>query len=402
MSLYGLDIIESQDGQRYLLEMNGINSGMNGFEQIYGDNRAWIKVFHMLEKKYGKNLTLNDGTFSRNNYKKKHPVKFAWNNVMYRVPVLNRVLYPIYPVLLSNKAEIGWLNEKAPDYGHPIPFNGFERYVGQESTVINSVNQRLSHPTVNDFVAEEIVRNKLLNYILLEDSKISESQVPSSFVGMGITHEAELERLIATYKNFVIKPILGSQGRGVKFLSADEVGERYRNSSGSFKENPNISLFDHSAKKWNFSCLEEMICANDFTFEYGISVIQPFIDSRKNIDDEYSSIRAIVCNNKFVDAYKRVSRNPRVNLSQDAKAVSFNYDLNFAKFCQDIVKTFERKVREQDPDSFRETIYKNYLGGMGRHFDQWRMTVEGEVANFILNIVVKYVGDKDKPLLPLK
>ncbi len=391
MSLYGLDIIESQDGQRYLLEMNGINSGMNGFEKIYGDNRVWVKVFHMLEEKYGKNLTLNDGTFSRNNYKKKHPVKFAWNNVMYKVPVLNRIIFPIYPALLSDKAEIDWLREKVPKHDEcDIPFNRFERYTGQESTVINSVNQKLSHPTVNDFVAEEIVRNKFLNYVLLEDSKISESQIPSSFVGMGITHEAELERLIATYKNFVTKPILGAQGRGVKFLTNVEVGERYRNSSGPFKENSSISLFDHSAKKWNFSCLEEMICANDFTFEYGVSTIQPFIDSRKNIDDEYSSIRAIVCNNKFVDAYKRVSENPKVNFSQGAKAVSFDYDSNFAKFCEDVVKVLETKVKEQDPDSFRETIYKNYMGGMGRHFDGWKMTVEGEVANFILNVLVKF------------
>ena len=51
MSLYGLDIIIAEDGKRFLSEINGIMSGMSGFQQVYGDNRVKEKVFEMLQAK---------------------------------------------------------------------------------------------------------------------------------------------------------------------------------------------------------------------------------------------------------------------------------------------------------------------------------------------------------------
>jgi len=400
MSLYGLDIIESRDGRRYLLEVNGIKSGMHGFEQIYGDDRVERKVFDMLEERYGK-LTVNDGTFSRKKFKKKHPVRFALNkvldNVLSKAPFFGNMVFPLPPALLSDKAEIDWLKEK-PSKGGIIDIKRFEKYTGQHSTVINILNQRLPQPLVNNFVAEEIAGNKLLQYLLLEDSAISDSIVPSSFVGMGITNEAELEKLISTYENFVIKPIIGCQGRGVKFLTGKEVGEKYRNSSGPFDDSLKFifSPSDLSVKK-RFSSLEEMIHAGNFTFEWGTSIIQPFVDSRKNKDEEmYSSARAIVCNNKFVDAYKRVSKNPKVNFSQDAKAIPFDYDSKFADFCENAVDVFEKKAVEQNPDSFKKIIYENYMNGMGRYFDKFQTTFEGKLGSVIFEVMTIVAQYSDK------
>ncbi len=72
MTLYGLDLIVGKDGKPYLLEINGIRSGMRGFEQVYGDDRVQKKVYQMLEQKYGI-LTVNEGTYSRDKYQREHP-----------------------------------------------------------------------------------------------------------------------------------------------------------------------------------------------------------------------------------------------------------------------------------------------------------------------------------------
>ena len=72
MTLYGLDLMQDQQGKYHLLEINGVLSGMRGFEQIYGDDRVQQKVFQMLEQRYGK-ITVNDGTYAKLQYKKDHP-----------------------------------------------------------------------------------------------------------------------------------------------------------------------------------------------------------------------------------------------------------------------------------------------------------------------------------------
>ena len=109
--------------------------------------------------------------------------------------------------------------------------------------------------------------------------------------------------------------------------------------------------------------LEDYIEANNFCFELGLSIIQPFIDS---IDEnqEYSVIRAIVCCGEFVDAYKRVSKNPRVNLSQDAKAEKCKDDV--ADFCVKVIKVFEEQAFKYQPDTFRKEIYNSYIDERGK------------------------------------
>ena len=48
MSLYGLDVIVTENDGRFLNEINGVLSGMRGFQQVYGDSRVEEKVFENL------------------------------------------------------------------------------------------------------------------------------------------------------------------------------------------------------------------------------------------------------------------------------------------------------------------------------------------------------------------
>ncbi|MBI4116529.1 hypothetical protein HY449_02175 [Candidatus Pacearchaeota archaeon] len=206
-------------------------------------------------------------------------------------------------------------------------------------------------------------------------------------MGLGITDEKKLEEMLSQYENFVVKPIRGLQGRGVRFLSRQEVMDKYKSDKSFSFYGLNLLLDNLSLgkpKRKHVPSVEEMVCDGDFSFEDGISQFQPFVESRKNGFGEYSSIRAIVCNGKFVDAYMRTSVNPRVNLSQDAKAVSFYYDSNFPEFCENIAGVFETKVKEQDSENFKRDIYQKYLEGIGRGVEKWEIFLEKEMVKVFL------------------
>ena len=73
MGLYGLDLIIDGKGKKHICEITGVRVGMNGFKEIYGDDRVNDEVFGMLKRKHG-SLTVNEGTYARNNFKKKQPI----------------------------------------------------------------------------------------------------------------------------------------------------------------------------------------------------------------------------------------------------------------------------------------------------------------------------------------
>lgn len=390
MSLYGLDIIEN-DEKRHILEINGINSGMKGFSQIYGDDRIKKKVYGMLEDKYGK-LTLNDGTFLRNEFKKKHPFKFARDYAICKIPGLRNIVFPMPEVLLSADAETDWLGEKLNV--DKIPFDEFERYSGQESTVINSANQKLPHPSVNNLISEDIARNKFLQYMVLRNSEISENIIPSMLVGLGAADNNSLVKM-ASSNGFVAKPILGNQGRGVRFLTQEEGILFYQNTGGPIYGS-SANIFSQFNKNEKETYLEDLIAENDFEFEYGLSLLQPFIESKKKINQEevYSSIRAIVCNGKFVDAYRRISENKKVNLSQDAKAVKLYYDSGFPDFCENVARVFEEKTKSLNPFTFREELYMEYFNAIERPVKRWNITLEGKVMHAVIRALVEFADAK--------
>jgi len=364
MGLYGLDIIIDKDKIPHINELNGVLSGMRGFEQIYGDNRIQEKAYSLLEEKHGK-ITVNDGTYLYDQYKKTYHLSFILFYLLDRIPIIKKLFNPYEFISDSDKAQLDWQEEKSENAKKiQLPF---ETYTGQESTVFNLRNQQLSH-TINSFICEELTRNKFLQYLLLKDTQIKDSIPPSSLVGLGATDKNELEELLDNHEQFVIKPILGFCGKGVRFLSKDEVAKEFRYSRGPIKSVGLLEMFEAiSTKKPNITYLEDLIKKNNFSFEPAVSIIQPFIDSRQtqNKNEKFSVIRAIVVNGKFLDAYKRVSSNPKVNLSQDARAVAFECDDKLKQFCENTIKVFEQVADKLDPKTFKRNLYLRYIDQRG-------------------------------------
>jgi glutathione synthase/RimK-type ligase-like ATP-grasp enzyme len=365
MSLYGLDIITNNENNKRLLnEINGIRSGMRGFQKIYGDDRVKRRVLSMLEKEYGK-ITINDGTFKLNQFKKKHPLRYLLRCILFQIPSIKRTYCNHNPTLLSEKAETDWISEKIKNSKMmELPF---EIYNGQESYVMNLLNEVLPHPTINSFVAEEIACNKFLQYLLLKDSEIKDVIIKSSIVGLGATDEKELEQMVTEYDQFVIKPVMGYCGLGIRFLDKNEVMEKYENSRGPIEDVEDFSKIISMTQKKQVQAeyIEDLITNDDFSFEPGISIIQPFIDSRRN-DENYSVVRVIVCNGKFIDAYQKVSANPKVNLSHDATPIEFDYDQEFIDYCENIVNVFEEEANKYSVEDCKRLLYQKYINSRGK------------------------------------
>jgi len=391
MSLYGLDIIIDKKGKYHLSEINGVCSGMSGFKDVYGDDRVKEKVYALLKEKYG-NLSINNGTYRRNKFKKEHPFLFAKDFLLSKIPAIDKTYssLKIPGFLFSEKSEIEWILDTAPNSKNfEFPF---EVYNGQKSIVWNILNEELSHPTINDYVSEEITRNKFLQYQILKNSELKEFLPKSALAGMGFTDEATLEGIIDENSYFVIKPILGNCGKGVKFLSRDEA-KKYRDTRGSIDSPYPFDLIRAiNNKKPKIKYAEDLIEENNFLFELGLSIIQPFIDSKKldeKGNDIYSVVRAIVCNGNFVDAYLRVSRNKNVNLSQDASAIKFE-DNHMKNFCEKSVNVFEKQCSKYNNDNFRKNLYEKYIGERGRTSESMR-----KIDSFgrIMEIFDTYIGN---------
>lgn len=394
MSLYGLDIIIDKNGQYHLIEINGICSGMGGFEKVYGDNRVKERVLQMLEEKYGK-LTLNDGTYCRKRLKKEQMFRFLLWEVLKHIPGVLKKIHDPLNSLKSEKAHVDWINEDVKS-GKDVEFP-YEIYVGQESAVVNVYNEVLQHPLVNPFVAEEMTRNKFLSYMLLKDSGIKENIPKSALVGLGATDEACLEELLEKHDSFIMKPLLGRGGKGVVLLVKKEVEAWYRNSRGPVhKISPYRADYALLNKELNHEYFEDLVDVGYFRFEPGLALIQPFIES--NSGNGYSSIRAIVCNGKFVDAYRRVAPIYKVNLCQGATAIFFHQD-GFGEFCENVVSIFEKECLKYSPETFRKEIYLQYINERGRTSAMQRREDLKKVSNikFVeLSIAELLSGDFSK------
>ncbi len=360
MSLYGLDIMaESQTKRIYLVEINGVNSGMKGFETVYGDDRARQKVWQMLGEEYG-SITANYGHYTIKKFRQEHPVGHAIAKLINMLPRHVRAEIMNMGDLRSPKALLDWKKEKIERHGfEKVPF---PVYTGQESTVLNVKNEQLPHPLVNPFVAEEIAGNKLLQYILLRETKLAEYLPETAAVGFGVANRGKLEKMLEEHDSFCIKPICGSGGRGFMGISREDVEEYLRKRGPAYQQGIFLDFTGRNAVYF-----EDLVDMEDFSFEDGIAVIQPFIDTKGGIggENEHVAIRAIVCNGQFVDAYARSSPNPRVNLSQGARAVALN-SRGLDKFCEMAVREFEEECAKFRVATFRKELYSRLLDEIGR------------------------------------
>jgi len=274
MTLYGLDLVQDREGKYHLLEINGVLSGMKGFEQVYGDDRVQQRVYRMLEQRYGK-ITINNGTYAKLQYKKDHPWKYRLYSLLFKSSFVQRVAAKKSEILHLNQAFTEWMNEKVPVSASPTwPY---ETYTGQESAVVNILrNEEVLHPLVNPFVTEEAGHNKFFFYQLMKDSEVKEHIIPSALIGLGFSYEADLEKVLGTdQEQFVIKPIRGSLGKGLHFIPRKRA-EEYLHSRGPISN----ALLD------SMIYIEDLVKQEDFDFEYGLALLQPFVDSRRTIEGE--------------------------------------------------------------------------------------------------------------------
>lgn len=363
MTLYGLDLVRDPEGKYHLLEINGISSGMKGFEFIYGDNRVEEKVFQMLQERYG-NLTVNDGSYVRLKHKKEHPFKYAFNTVRDKIPFLRKKNLAWLKLRSLPTARTDWILEEVPySSGRMFPF---DPYIGQESAVLSThYNQELPHPLVNPYLTEAIAANKFFTDQVLKNSSIRELVPPSTLLGLGFTHEEELAELLESAPSFVIKPILGLQGRGIEFLTREDAKKHQHSRSPIELLNPMKALY---AKPEDLLYVEDLVGLGLFSFQHGLGIIQPFIESKRLFEgmEMYSCIRAIVCNEQFVDAYLRVSPHKKANLSQGAQAYPCKDKDEIVSLSEKIVAVFEEECFRYDPKSFRQELYGEYIRSRGK------------------------------------
>ena len=365
MSLYGLDIAHGKKGGMFLFEINGVNSGMNGFARIYGDRRVEQKVYEMLAEG-GKPLSINNGTYTHQQFCRNHPmwaifIKMIKGTSMFQ-DYYREAVFPTF-LRASNKAQVEWLEEARKVFrGHGRTKYPFPVYKGQDSLVINWHNEQLPHETVNSFVAEEITRNKFLQYIALKDTEIGRFLAETTLVGLGTTDKKKLEEILNSSEEVIVKPLSSARGVGFKVLTKEEA-EQFKKTRGPVDYADVVDSLRETTPPY----VEDLVASHDFSFEYGVSVLQPFIEtaSVEDMPGSYTSIRAIVCNGKFVDAYIRASTKPRVNLGMGAEAFPID-DSELAEFCEQVVEVFEGECAKLTSADFQSKLYNKYFDERGR------------------------------------
>jgi glutathione synthase/RimK-type ligase-like ATP-grasp enzyme len=373
MTLYGLDFVKARDGRHFLIEINGINSGMEGFKKIYGDDRVRLNVVEMLYKAHPV-LSYNSGKYSEQKWQEQHPKTAKIKSFLDKHERIKKPLENASEKL-ADFIERAWaqseLAEKEFITQSKQEKNATEdrwpkqycipEYTGQESTVINLYNEILPHPLVNPYVNEELTNNKFFQYTLLNNTPIQRHLPPTTLVGLGVTDESAIRQMTQEYDMFVVKPMAGSLGLGVKFMSSEEIKEKYIGSSGAVSKDYNKLRLDAVIDRKSPVMIEDLVKMEKFGFEYYISVIQPFINSKTSKNGKYKSIRAIVCNGKFVDAYSRVSSLKCVNIACGADAEPLEHDDNFRTLCEQTVRCFENATPQCEPKLAKPAMYSSYL-----------------------------------------
>ncbi|MDO8628656.1 MAG: hypothetical protein Q7R56_02795 [Nanoarchaeota archaeon] len=347
MSIYGLDILPEQqpDGtiHLWLAEINGIRSGMGGFKDIYGDNRVQEQVWKKLEQCYGPLQY-----YGSEAYKKHIAKKTILPEEQEKAKEAYKTLDDIFKK--SKWVELFPEEEKQSPFVERPPFPPYDEK--NPATVFNCINVNIPQPTVNSYVAEAIARNKLFTYHLLRHTALAQHLPLTALVGLGTADMAEIDLLLA-YPSFIKKPLRGVQGEGIQLLTRTEM------------DNYKTQALEAKFGFWPTpEPLPDMVNRGFFYFENYIAIIQPFIDTRNFVTTQghagYGSIRAIVCNRQFVDAYLRVSENPVVNRARGAKAHALHLP-QLAPFCEEVISTFEERSDDYQPENYQGRLYTEYF-----------------------------------------
>ncbi len=363
MTLFGLDLAQDKQGKWKLFEIGGANSGMPGFKKIYGDHRIENQVYGMLRQRYG-DIAINTEIISSQRFEEEHRIRATLQGV-WRASYFGQVWEQHnFPYLKSEKAQTEWLEELkfAKNSTFKVPF---PEYRGQRCTVLNWYNEPVKHPTVNPYVAQELTTNKLLQYILLSRTTVEQQLIPSALVGLGGTRGPELDSVLAQGDElFLFKPSCAMQSMGIKVLSREEA-ERFKDEEGTLWKMSIAEEYRHANKKALY--LDQLVEKGDFRFEKAVGLVQPLVDTRKEINGEqfHTAIRAIVCNEQFVGAYIKYSDVPQGHYSNSKKVELFN-EHGFPQLCERIVHTFLDESKRLDSETFRTELYNRFFRERGK------------------------------------
>ncbi len=377
MTLFGIDLEQDQQGKWRLFEVNGVNSGMPGFQRIDGDNRIEKQVWAMLRERYG-DIALNNREQSALRFQRQHPFQAKLNPLWQQTGLIylqQRLGQKKNFFHSSDKALGAWLEEKKKLKQRLLPF---PFYAGQKCTVFNSYNERLEHPAINPYIAEELARNKLLQHIVFSRTALSLQQIPSALVGLGAARGPELESILAeSHKwnysgrddpdsdSFVLKPICGMQSLGQKILTREEA-EHFKDEEGPLWT---MSMAEEFRRLWQDQAvyLDHLVEQGNFAFEPYVGLIQPFVDTRREIEGKqyHCAVRAIVCNEQFVDAYRKYSLIPQVHFSH-AEFVERVEDKELPVLCERIAYILLDESRRLKEETFQQDLYRRFFQERGQ------------------------------------
>jgi len=155
--------------------------------------------------------------------------------------------------------------------------------------------------------------------------------------------DSDLDLILDKSDQFFVKPDSMVMGEGIEIITRDELIKR----SKTWTKTAEQLLRKQMKVGISYSPADETAM---------MKIVQPFYDtSTVTKRGDHLSIRSVVCNEKFVDAYIRYSKNPIVNLGQDAKAASLDDNIKdgIASISEMIVKEFLR-ITKIYHDSFSQ------------------------------------------------
>ena len=302
-SIFGLDFISAPyEGKREhaLLEINGVDSGMSGFEKIYGDNRVENQVINSIKEEHPI-LYIDTGAF---NNLQKYLIKRGLPHDADAVQHLARTTFPD-----KLRVEQRRVSQNFGRYSHTL-------YLGQEDgTLVNWGTYGMHKlPTVNPLVAEYWCQNKLLL-----DEKAKELNIPVPFVkGLIYGHKdfpIDIPMNDENIDRVIIKPNVSAQCKGIEIITKEVLRRR--------------------ARTWKRPIDDVVFKDKEQTqIRWKAKLCQPFFNAPDK-NGYYTSIRSIVHNGTFVDAYARASKSPLVSIT-NPDAIACTIDDKFKEAIKDM------------------------------------------------------------------
>ena len=375
-NLWGVDINLDQDNKPHCIEINGFYSGLNGFHQAYGDNRAHKKLMQEMKR-------FSDAKPIYIPKQYTSPLKL-WALAKSLSCVINPVTwiakhYDIHPSIYqvmtnksynefkeSAKAKKLWESSyldiaielgidlrtycSCSEKEGVITFDGNSKVLKEDvGLILGSIKGKsLDNIMANSNFHEELSLSKLMQAKILDTAGLQEHVPRTKSAGFGLY--TRNPSWIKNAKLCVYKPNHGGWGKDVHVVSPDRLEEIF-----SFQRAKNAQ------KKFLTKAGEDI---NSLTpwLHLGTAAIQEFIPSKgfysKITEKEHTGcIRSIVFDGTFIDAYNRLAPQPMgegnesyvANLSRGASAQPINDKEKeiVSKFSENVVSAFESEINKK-------------------------------------------------------